>query len=60
MFRSIYPDTYPYIHVMSTYWDEEDDKMSGILSRLEREAEDQYIYFIEDSEMCIRDRWNLH
>ncbi len=53
MFRSIYPDTYPYIHVMSMYWDEEDDKMSGILSRLEREAEDQYIYFIEDSEIDL-------
>ena len=53
MFRSIYPDTYPYIHVMSTYWEEGDEKLSGLLSHLESDVEDDFIYFIEDSEIDL-------
>ncbi len=53
MFKSIYPDTWPYIHVMSTYWDDEDKKLPGLLCKLEAEAVNDYIYFVEDSEIDL-------
>lgn len=51
MFYTIYPDTWQFIHVMSSYWNDEDKKLPAILSKLESGGEEGSIFFVEDSEI---------
>ena len=51
MFRTIYPDTWSYIHVTCECGETDDARLPALMPKLQLDEPDGCIYFIEDSEI---------